>query len=76
MKYISVLDKIYEITRISFFYMTVEAVQTDLMMNDVPESEVWDIAEFRNYKVRLVNNGGQTKMVDFEEWKDKHDLKE
>ena len=43
--------------------MTVEAVQTDLMMNDVPESEVWDIAEFRNYKVRLVNNGGQTKMV-------------
>lgn len=73
MKYISVnkANKLYEVIKISFFYMTVEAVQTDLTVNDVPESEVWDISEFRNYKVKLVNNGGKAEIVDFDEWKGK-----
>lgn len=75
MKYISILDKIYKITRISFFYMTVEAAQTDLTMNDVAESEVWDIAEFKDYKVKLINEGGQAEVIDFDEWKDKRDAR-
>lgn len=75
MKYISVSDKLYEITKISFFYMTVEALQTDLTVNDVPENEVWDISEFKNYKVKLVNNGGQAVVIDFDEWKDKRDAR-
>ncbi len=58
--------------KISFFYMTVEAVQTDLTINDVPENEVWDISEFRNYKVKLVNNGGQAGIVDMAEWIEQH----
>lgn len=71
MKYISVnkANKLYEVIKISFFYMTVEAVQTGLTINDVPESEVWDISEFRNYKVKLVNNGGKAEIIDFAEWK-------
>lgn len=72
MKYISVGNKVYEVVKISFFYMTIEAVETDLIINDVPEGEVWDISEFRNYKVKLVNNGGQAKMVDFNEWIEEH----
>lgn len=76
MIYISVSDKLYEITRISFFYMTVEALQTNLTMNDVPESEVWDVEEFRDYKVKLVNNGGQADIVDFDDWKKERNLKE
>lgn len=75
MKYISVANKLYEITRVSFFYMTVEAVETDLTKNDVPESEVWDIWEFEHYKVKLINNGGQAEIIDFEDWREKHDLK-
>lgn len=75
MKYMSVLDRLYEITKISFFYMTVEAVQTDLAVNDVPESEIWDIEEFKNYKVKLVNNEGMCEVIDFNEWKENHDLK-
>lgn len=75
MKYISVRNKLYEITKLSFFYMTIEAVETDLIINDVPEGEVWDISEFRNYKVKLVNNGGQAKMVDFNEWIEEHKKK-
>ncbi|NBI86947.1 hypothetical protein D3Z47_12315 [Lachnospiraceae bacterium] len=74
MKYISVnkASKIYEITKISFFYMTVEAVKTDLTMDDVPESEVWDIGEFEHYKVKLINSGGNAEIIDFEDWKEKH----
>lgn len=75
MKYISVGNKLYEITKISFYYMEVEAVQTDLTINDVPESEVWDISEFENYKVKLVNNGGRAEIIDFDKWKEGHDLK-
>ena len=74
MKYISVdtTSKIYEITKISFFYMNVEAVETDLTINDVPESEVWDISEFKNYKVKLINSGGNAEIIDFKDWKEKH----
>lgn len=68
MKYISVANKLYEIIRISFFYMTVEAIQTDLIMDEVSENEVWDIGEFKDYKVKLINNRGQAKIVDFNEW--------
>ena len=39
MKYISVGNKLYEIIKISFYYMSVEAVETDLTVNDVPENE-------------------------------------
>lgn len=52
--------------------MTIEAVETDLIINDVPEGEVWDISEFEHYKVKLVNNGGQAEVIDFEDWRKKH----
>ena len=54
--------------------MTVEAVQTDLTMNEVPGNETWDIGEFKNYKVKLVNNGGQAEVIDFNGWKEHYDL--
>ena len=75
MKYISISDKVYEIRKISFFYMEVEEVQTNLTVDDVPESEVWDIGEFEHYKVKLVNSGGNAEIIDFEDWKEKHYLK-
>lgn len=77
MKYISVnkADKLYEITRISFFYMEVAAAETNLTINDVPESEVWDISEFKNYKVKLINNGGQAEIISLDDWREKDHLK-
>lgn len=70
-KYISIAGKIYEVIKISFFYMIVEAVQTGLTKNDVSESEVWDIGEFRDYKVKLINNGGKAEIIDFADYKEK-----
>ena len=71
-QYISVADKIYKVTDIDFCKLMIGAIETDLTMNDVPESEIWDVEEFRDYKVKLVNNGRQAEIVDFDEWKDRN----
>lgn len=65
-KYINVLDKIYRVTDISFFHMTLEAVETDLTAADVSEDELWDLKEFSKYEVRLINNSGKAEIIDFE----------
>lgn len=68
-KYLNVENKIYQVTDISFFHMTIEAVETNLTVTDVPGDELWGIEEFRRYKVRLINNGGMGKIVDFGEFR-------
>lgn len=62
------IDKIYEIKKISFFYMTIEAEQTDLTVNDVSEDETWDLEEFKRYKVKLINGSGKAEIVEFSDW--------
>lgn len=70
-KYLNVENKIYQVTDISFFHMRIEAVETNLTVTDVPEDELWDIEEFKRYKIRLINNDGMGKIVDFEEFRKK-----
>ena len=48
--------------------MTIEAIETNLTATDVPEDELWDISDFKNYKIKLINNGGQAEILDFEKW--------
>lgn len=68
-KYLSVADtKIYKVTNLDFCNLTIEAKQTDLNIDDVPESEVWDISYFEDFRVRLVNRKGEAKIIDMEEW--------
>lgn len=68
-KYLSVADtKIYKVTNIDFCNLTIEAKQTDLNIGDVPESELWDISYFEGFHIRLVNNKGETKVIDMAEW--------
>ena len=71
-QYLKILDKLYQITELSFFYMSIEAVETDMVVGDVPADEVWDIEEFKNYKIKLINNGDQAEIVDFSAWKSKN----
>ena len=68
-KFLNVADKIYQVTDISFFHMTIEATETDLTAAAVSECELWDIDEFERYKVRLINNDGMGEIVDFVEFK-------
>lgn len=71
-RFLRIKDKLYQITEISFFYMVIEAVETDMMIGNVAADEIWDIEEFKNYKIKLINNGGQAEIVDFSEWKRKN----
>lgn len=67
-KYLLVADKIYEVTSINWLYFVLEAKETDFFAGDVPESEVWDISYFEDFKIRLVNGSG-TEIISFDEWK-------
>lgn len=44
------------------------AIETDLTMNDVPESELWDISYFGDFRIRLVNYGGVAEIINMAEW--------
>ncbi len=61
-------NQIYEIKKVSFFYMEIEAEQTNLTVDDVAEYELWDVGEFKNYKVKLINGSGKAEIVDFSDW--------
>ncbi len=72
-KYLLVADtKIYEVTSINWLHSYLEAKETDLSVDDVPESELWDIGEFENFKIRLINGNGVAKVIDFGEWVERH----
>ena len=49
--------------------MRIEAIETNLTATDVPEDGLWDISDFKEYKIKLINNGGQAEILDFEKWK-------
>ncbi len=67
-KYLSVANKIYKVTNINWLHSYIEAKETDLSIGDVPESELWDITEFEDFRIKLVNGDGMTKVIDFGEW--------
>ena len=56
-KYIKIADdtKLYLVDKISFYDFTVIAKETDLTVDDVPAEEVFDITDFRDFKVKLQN---------------------
>ena len=65
-KYIKILDRIYEVESISFFNFTVQAKETDITISDVPAEEVFDLTDFKEFKVILRNWQGN--IVDFMEY--------
>ncbi|MCI9127786.1 MAG: hypothetical protein HFG28_11495 [Eubacterium sp.] len=55
--------------------MTIEAKETDFTTADVPEDELWNVSEFKDYKIKLINNVGQAEIMEFEKWINKEDAK-
>ena len=53
--------------------MTIEAKETNFTTADVPEDDLWDVSEFKDYKIKLTNNGGQDEIIDFEKYKYEED---
>lgn len=53
-------------------HSNLEARETDLSINDVEESELWDVSDFEEFRIRLVNNGGKAEVIDFGELVKEH----
>lgn len=73
-KYLSILDKIYKVISIDWQRLTLEAEETGLRVDDVPESELWEISDLEEFEIRLVNNGGGADVIDMAEWKLEHGM--
>lgn len=72
-KYILVADtKIYEVISINWLHFEIEAKETDLSIDAVPEDELWDISCFKDFNVKLINQKGGAEVVDFAEFMRKH----
>ena len=74
-KYIKIADdsKLYSVEKISFYDFTVVAKETDLTVDDVPEKDVFDITDLKEFKVTLHNWHGN--VVDFMEYVKNRKLK-
>lgn len=72
-KYILVCGKLYEVEQINFFDFNVQAKETDKTISDVPEKEVFDITDLKEFKVTLRNWHGN--VVDFIEYVKNRKLK-
>ena len=59
-------------TSINWQHLTLEAEETGLNVDNVPEGELWDASELGEFRVRLVNNGGGADVIDFGEWVKEH----
>lgn len=75
-QYLSVADKIYQVTDIDFCNLMIKAIQTDLSIAEVPEDEVFPAETFREFRIRLCNGGGgMGEVIDFAKWVKNYNLK-
>lgn len=65
-QYISVQDKLYQVIDIDFSNLTLEASETTLLVSDVPPEQLFDVMDFKEFKVRLRNGVG--KVIDLAEY--------
>lgn len=57
-QYLLVADsKIYIVKDIDFKNLMIEANETNLNVDDVEESELWNISYFDDFHIKLVNGG-------------------
>lgn len=63
-KYIKVVEKLYQVTDISFVDMTIRAVETTTAA-PVPQNVIFDLDDLKEFKIKLINNGGMADIVDF-----------
>lgn len=49
--------------------MEIRATESPPSAASIPEDEIWDVEEFKKYKITLINNGGCAEIVDFNAYK-------
>lgn len=63
-------DKIYRVTGLHLFCLSMEAEETELSESEVLPEELFDIFDFKDYRIHLVNSKGKANIVDMGKWKD------
>lgn len=61
------MDKLYAVKDISFYYMNIEADETDLTIDDVSVDVVFDVQDFKDFKIALMNKAWNqmAEIIDF-----------
>ena len=67
-KYLLVMDKLYEVTGIDFSELTLEASEIDLLVSDVPAEEVFRLDELQEFRIRLKNRKGVAEVINFADY--------
>jgi len=57
-----VADKVYKVTNTDFNNLIIEASETDLVAADITAEELFGLADFKEFKVRLWNWKGNIVM--------------
>ena len=65
------IDELYKVIDIGFTNSMIEATKTDLLIDDVPEDELFDVMDFEEFRIHLINQKDGAKILDFEEYKNK-----
>ena len=73
-KYIKIRDKLYRVTDISFTDMNIHAAEATPAA-EISQNTVFDIAELKEFRIRLVNNSGMADVVEFGAWKTANNVK-
>lgn len=63
-KYILFTGKVYEIDKISFYYMTLAAHEINMLPDEILEKNILDITGFKGVKATLTNKDGKTEVFD------------
>ena len=71
-QYLKIENKIYHITDLSLYKMQITAVEVNTPAAELPEYQIFDYDLFKGYHIKLINNNGQAKIIDFEAWKRKN----
>lgn len=66
--------KIYKVTDIDFCNLNIKAIQADLSTVDISENELWDISDFEEFHIRLINKKDEIDIIDMEKWRQEHGL--
>ena len=68
-KYIYIGEKVYKVTDISILDSYIEAAETELSTDEIPENELWDVHELEQYQIKLINRQKTIKVINIDQWK-------
>ena len=69
-KYLLVINKVYEVTNIDWLNLSMEAIETDLTVDNISEDMIFYIADFGEFQIKLQNLNRKIEVINFEEWKE------